>query len=53
MNTNVNTTADPNLPLIESAQKLIAAGQLTEAAAALNQARRQIPNDPRVYLTGR
>ena len=50
MNTNVNTTADPNLPLIESAQKLIAAGQLTEAAAALNQARRQIPNDPRVYL---
>ena len=46
----MNTTSDPNLPLIESARTLIDEGQLTEAAAMLNQARAQIPDDPRVYM---
>ena len=42
----MNTTSDPNLPLIESANALIAQGQLEEAAAVLTQARQQIPIDP-------
>ena len=46
----MNTTSDPNLPLIESANALIAQGQLEEAAAVLTQARQQIPSDPRVYM---
>lgn len=43
-------TNDPNLPLIESARTHIAEGRLADAAAVLNQARAQIPNDPRVYM---
>lgn len=46
----MNTTSDPNLPLIESARAFIDKGQLTEATAVLNRARNQIPNDPRVYM---
>jgi predicted TPR repeat methyltransferase len=46
----MNTASDPNLPLIESARSHITEGRLTEAAAVLNQARTQIPNDPRVYM---
>jgi predicted TPR repeat methyltransferase len=46
----MNITADPNLPLIEAARTFIDNGQLAEAAAALNQARAQIPSDPRVYM---
>jgi predicted TPR repeat methyltransferase len=46
----MNNTADPNLPLIEAARTFIDNGQLAEAAAALNQARAQIPSDPRVYM---
>ena len=46
----MNTNSDPNLPLIESASALIEQGQLKEAAATLNKARQQIPNDPRVYM---
>ncbi|TXH36513.1 MAG: methyltransferase domain-containing protein [Burkholderiaceae bacterium] len=41
---------DPNLPLIESARLHIEEGRLPEAAAVLNQARAQIPTDPRVYI---
>ena len=43
-------TNDPNLPLIESARSLIAASQLAEAAKLLNQARQQVPTDPRVFM---
>jgi len=46
----MNSTSDPNRPLIESARLHIAEGRLDEAAAALNQARAQIPGDPRVYI---
>jgi len=46
----MNTTSDPNLPLIESARSHIVEGRLAEAAAVLNQAREQIPSDPRVYI---
>lgn len=46
----MNTTSDPNLPLIESARVLIDQGQLTDAADVLNQARMQAPSDPRVYM---
>lgn len=46
----MNTLSDPNLPLIEAARIHITNGQLTEAAAVLNQARAQVPNDPRVYM---
>lgn len=46
----MTTSNDPNLPLIESARLHIEEGHLAEAAAALNQARAQIPTDPRVYI---
>ena len=46
----MNTPSDPNLPLIESARTLIDQDQLKEAAIVLNQARQQIPSDPRVYM---
>lgn len=46
----MSTPNDPNLPLIDSARTYIAEGKLTEAAEVLNQARTQIPNDPRVYM---
>jgi predicted TPR repeat methyltransferase len=46
----MHTNSDPNLPLIETARTLIEQGQLAEAADALNQARAQFPNDPRVYM---
>ncbi|MFN3374955.1 MAG: tetratricopeptide repeat protein [Burkholderiaceae bacterium] len=48
----MNTATDPNLPLIERARLAIENGQLAEAAAVLNQARAQLPNDPRVYMMG-
>jgi len=46
----MNSISDPNLPLIEAARTLIEQGQLAQAADALNQARAQFPNDPRVYM---
>ncbi|AVP59158.1 tetratricopeptide repeat protein [Pulveribacter suum] len=46
----MNASSDPNLGLIESARALIQQEQLDEAAALLNQAREQLPHDPRVYL---
>ena len=47
MNTAHN---DPNVPLLESARTLISEVKLQEAASILNQARTQIPQDPRVYM---
>lgn len=41
---------DPNLPLIEAARTHIAEGRLAEAATLLNQARAQIPDDPRTWI---
>ena len=46
----MNNTFDPNLPLIEAAREFIDQGLLAEAASALNRAREQIPNDPRVFM---
>lgn len=46
----MNAATDPNLPLIESAHTLISEGRLAEAAILLNQARAQIPGDPRVFM---
>lgn len=41
---------DPNLSLLSRARHLIDKGELQEAALSLNQARAQIPDDPRVFM---
>lgn len=48
---NMNSFAnDPNVALLSRARHLIEKGELQEAALTLNEARAQIPDDPRVFM---
>ncbi|MDD2846391.1 MAG: tetratricopeptide repeat protein [Rhodoferax sp.] len=44
------TLSDPNLKHLHTAREQIAKGDLKNAALTLNQAQKQIPNDPRVFM---
>ena len=44
------TATDPNLKHLHTAREQIAKGELKQAALTLNQAQKQVPNDPRVFM---